>query len=377
MAAQTESRGGGGGEVKKLLSAVNDHYGCVIVHVTQHMDPATFVSSLTSSIAHWKLQGKKGVSIRLAIERVNLVEAAVKVKLLFCSCFSFFLLMILVYHAEPDDLMLVYWIPQSPHTLPTNATHHLQSWVGEDIFAAAVREVKEETGVTSFPTYHLIDSEFVEVVTVRYELYEVLVYQLGGAMWPRAEAQLRRRHRTTTLSMAAEGETSSESLVLSGMHDHYGGVIVHINDNDPIDPATFLSLLTSSIAHWKLQGKKGVWIKLPIERVNLVEVAVKEGFWYHHAEPKYLMLVYWIPQSSHTLPSNATHRVGIGAFVLNPTTRQVLAVQEKSGVLQGTGVWKFPTGVVDEGEDICVAAVREVKEETGVSIYIEFTLPYI
>lgn len=27
-----------------------------------------------------------------------------------------------------------------------------------------------------------IDSEFVEVVTVRYELYEVLVYQLGGAM---------------------------------------------------------------------------------------------------------------------------------------------------------------------------------------------------
>lgn len=166
--------------------------------------------------------------------------------------------------------------------------------------------------------------------------------------------------------MAAEGETSSESLVLSGMHDHYGGVIVHINDNDPIDPATFLSLLTSSIAHWKLQGKKGVWIKLPIERVNLVEVAVKEGFWFHHAEPKYLMLVYWIPQSSHTLPSNATHRVGIGAFVLNPTTRQVLAVQEKSGVLQGTGVWKFPTGVVDEGEDICVAAVREVKEETGI-----------
>ncbi|XP_048438425.1 nudix hydrolase 10-like isoform X2 [Pyrus x bretschneideri] len=79
MAAQTESRGGGGGEVKKLLSAVNDHYGCVIVHVTQHMDPATFVSSLTSSIAHWKLQGKKGVSIRLAIERVNLVEAAVKI----------------------------------------------------------------------------------------------------------------------------------------------------------------------------------------------------------------------------------------------------------------------------------------------------------
>ncbi|KAK6133196.1 hypothetical protein DH2020_033086 [Rehmannia glutinosa] len=46
--------------------------------------------------------------------------------------------------------------------------------------------------------------------------------------------------------------------------------------------------------------------------------------------------------------------------------QQVLVVQEKSGKFRGTGVWKFPTGVVDEGEDICDAAVREVKEETGI-----------
>ncbi|CAL9014970.1 unnamed protein product [Prunus brigantina] len=167
--------------------------------------------------------------------------------------------------------------------------------------------------------------------------------------------------------MAGESETSmsteSEAKRLVGTNDPYGGVIVHINE--PMDPATFLSLITSSIAHWKLQGKKGVWIKLPLDRVNLVEAAVKEGFWYHHAEPDYLMLVYWIPQTPHTLPANATHRVGIGAFVINPN-REVLVVQEKSGLLQGKGVWKFPTGVVDEGEDICAAAVREVKEETGI-----------
>ncbi|PIM97348.1 Diadenosine and diphosphoinositol polyphosphate phosphohydrolase [Handroanthus impetiginosus] len=45
---------------------------------------------------------------------------------------------------------------------------------------------------------------------------------------------------------------------------------------------------------------------------------------------------------------------------------QVLVVQEKSGRFSGKGIWKFPTGVVDEGEDICGAAVREVKEETGI-----------
>ncbi|KAG8651887.1 hypothetical protein MANES_06G034700v8 [Manihot esculenta] len=43
----------------------------------------------------------------------------------------------------------------------------------------------------------------------------------------------------------------------------------------------------------------------------------------------------------------------------------VLVVQEKSGRFRGTGVWKIPTGVVDEGEDIFKAAMREVKEETG------------
>ncbi|XP_004293401.1 PREDICTED: nudix hydrolase 2-like [Fragaria vesca subsp. vesca] len=167
-------------------------------------------------------------------------------------------------------------------------------------------------------------------------------------------------------TMAAKAESSDESTgvkLLSGINDQYGGVIVETID--PIDPASFLSLLTSSIAHWKLEGKKGVWIKLPIQQVNLVEPAVMNGFWYHHAEPTYLMLVNWIPPSPHTLPANASHRVGIGAFVLNQD-REVLVVQEKSGYFQGTGVWKFPTGVVDEGENIYAAAVREVKEETGI-----------
>ncbi|KAK3422088.1 hypothetical protein EUGRSUZ_G02643 [Eucalyptus grandis] len=134
---------------------------------------------------------------------------------------------------------------------------------------------------------------------------------------------------------------------------------------EAMDSATFVSMLRASISHWREQGKKGVWIKLPIELVNLVEPAVAEGFWYHHAEPKYLMLVYWIPQSAHTIPANASHRVSVGVVVMNEKD-ELLVVQEKTGTFGGTGVWKFPTGVVDEGEDICAAAVREIKEETGI-----------
>ncbi|KAI5424709.1 hypothetical protein KIW84_030772 [Lathyrus oleraceus] len=85
---------------------------------------------------------------------------------------------------------------------------------------------------------------------------------------------------------------------------------------------------------------------------------------YHHAESDYLMLVYWIPDTPDSIPANASHRVGVGAFVVN-NKREVLVVQETSGRFGGTGVWKMPTGAVNEGEDICDAVIRELKEETG------------
>ncbi|XP_077237596.1 nudix hydrolase 2-like isoform X2 [Tasmannia lanceolata] len=151
--------------------------------------------------------------------------------------------------------------------------------------------------------------------------------------------------------------------ILNAVDDRYGGIIVDIKA--PMDVSAFVFSLRASISKWRQQGKEGVWIKLPIEHSNLVQAAVQEGFWYHHAEPNYLMLVYWIPDTVHTLPVNATHRVGVGGFVMNDR-KEVLVVQEKSGILQGTGIWKFPTGVVDQGEDIFAGAVREVKEETGI-----------
>ncbi|XP_027088401.2 nudix hydrolase 2 isoform X2 [Coffea arabica] len=169
---------------------------------------------------------------------------------------------------------------------------------------------------------------------------------------------------TSALEVSSSLPPDKLDRILAGKDDDHDGVIVQLTDQ-PLDPSLFTSLLHASLSHWKLQGKKGVWIKLPIELANLVEPAVKAGFYFHHAEPKYLMLVHWLPSTTNTIPANASHRVGIGAFVMNEKN-EVLVVQEKSGRFRGTGIWKFPTGVVDEGEDISAAAVREVKEETGV-----------
>lgn len=169
------------------------------------------------------------------------------------------------------------------------------------------------------------------------------------------------------MSMAASSSVPEDIIeqvdMLNASEDAYGGVIVDMKE--PMDTAVFTTLLRASISKWREQGKNGVWLKLPIELSNLVDTAVKEGFWYHHAEKSYLMLVYWIPETDHTLPANASHRVGIGAFIVNKKG-EVLVVQEKNGTFKGSGVWKLPTGVIEEGEDICAAAIREVKEETGI-----------
>lgn len=164
--------------------------------------------------------------------------------------------------------------------------------------------------------------------------------------------------------MAGNDDGGIEQIqLLDGSQDAYGGVTVEMKEH--MDADVFAPLLRASVSSWKQLGKKGVWIKLPIEYSHLVDIIVKEGFRYHHAEPNYLMLVRWLPETPDTIPVNASHRVGVGAFVLNDK-REMLVVQEHSGRFQGTGVWKNPTGVVNEGEDICEAVVREVKEETGV-----------
>ncbi|MED6116079.1 hypothetical protein PIB30_096745, partial [Stylosanthes scabra] len=164
-------------------------------------------------------------------------------------------------------------------------------------------------------------------------------------------------------------QIGTEFQLLRAVEDQHGGLVVNVDET--MDTWVFASMLDCSLTRWKEQGKKGVWIKLPIEHSNLVAAAVKAGFRYHHAEPDYVMLVNWISNAPNTMPPNASHRVGIGAFVMNPNG-QLLVVQESNGRFSGKGIWKLPTGAVNEGEDICTAAIREVKEETGIdTVFVE------
>eukprot|EP01023_Acetabularia_acetabulum_P050042 TRINITY_DN5379_c1_g1_i11.p1 TRINITY_DN5379_c1_g1~~TRINITY_DN5379_c1_g1_i11.p1 ORF type:complete len:280 (-),score=44.36 TRINITY_DN5379_c1_g1_i11:844-1683(-) len=160
------------------------------------------------------------------------------------------------------------------------------------------------------------------------------------------------------------------SVTLQASLDKYGGVIIDQNSL-PADRMQFKQQLQNSIQQWKEERVRGIWLNVPIGQSELIPEAVAQGFEFHHAEKEYVMLTLWLPHTEpNRLPASSTHQVGIGAFVLNQNN-EVLVVQERSGPLKGTGIWKMPTGVANRHEDIHLAAIREVKEETGVDAEFE------
>ncbi|XP_021765823.1 nudix hydrolase 8-like [Chenopodium quinoa] len=171
---------------------------------------------------------------------------------------------------------------------------------------------------------------------------------------------------TSTLLFQSKinGINEAISRTLDYFDDEYGGVIVN-SDKLPSNPNVFASLFQSSLSQWITKGKKGVWLKLPSKYSELVPIAIKEGFQYHHAESGYVMLTYWIPEGPCMLPANASHQVGVGGFVINDKN-EVLVVQEKYCAPPFVGFWKIPTGFIHESEEIYTGAVREVQEETGI-----------
>ncbi|KAG2445484.1 hypothetical protein HXX76_000100 [Chlamydomonas incerta] len=171
----------------------------------------------------------------------------------------------------------------------------------------------------------------------------------------------------------SEDAAAEAHAVLEAADDNYDGKIIS-QAALPQQPDAFAARLRASLATWAGSGRvRGVWLKLGLEQAALIPLAVEQGFVFHHAERDHVMMTRWLPDSPSTLPANASHQVGVGAFVVN-AAGQVLVVQERSGVLRGRGVWKMPTGLVAAGEDLTEAAERELLEETGITARVESVL---
>lgn len=60
--------------------------------------------------------------------------------------------------------------------------------------------------------------------------------------------------------------------------------------------------------------------------------------------------------------------LGVSALIWRPQTAQILLVQR--GREPNKGLWALPGGLVEVGETLAAAVVREVREETGLNVQV-------
>ena len=180
-----------------------------------------------------------------------------------------------------------------------------------------------------------------------------------------ARARLPARLRSSgARCMSAQAQAELE---LGAEQDRYGGLRVLRQHLPPAQDKSFSERLDHSLALWKERGVRGVWLEIPVSRSELVPAAVERGFAPHHADAEHFMLSKWLPDFEPcTFPPPASHQVGVGAVVASG--EHALMVKENRGP---TGVWKIPTGILEQGEDIVDGALREVQEETGLHTTFE------
>merc|ERR1719253_1221546 len=154
-------------------------------------------------------------------------------------------------------------------------------------------------------------------------------------------------------------------------YDHYNGVQINISSlasNIQTNPALFQSILSNALSLWANEGKRGIWVTINKENASLIPICIELGFTFQQVSKheQNLILTKWLPETQSRLPLGPSHQIGVGALILHPKDRRkMLVVQERTGPAAARKLWKMPTGLTDPGEDASEAAIRELKEETG------------
>lgn len=138
-----------------------------------------------------------------------------------------------------------------------------------------------------------------------------------------------------------------------------------------------------SMKWWRSNRVRAVWLQIPLVHSDFIAPAAEAGFLYHHARPEYVYMNQWLAADEvNKLPLDTNTSVGVGGFVMNDNG-ELLVVKEKFVTLFFSlylrvlfpsfsylrhwgkyAPWKLPGGMADPGEDIGVAAAREILEGT-------------
>jgi 8-oxo-dGTP pyrophosphatase MutT (NUDIX family) len=167
---------------------------------------------------------------------------------------------------------------------------------------------------------------------------------------------------------------AEDALLLKFKKDAYDGAIFS-DDDFPESIEEFDKKLKHTMEHLRKEKFRGCWLKIKTVQSQLIQIAHKYGFVYHHCKCDYVMMTTWLPTTEiNKLPHYASHSIGIGGFVINKETKELLTIQERVSLIED--LWKLPGGSVDLGEFLPEAVEREVFEETGIKCKFQSLLGF-
>jgi 8-oxo-dGTP pyrophosphatase MutT (NUDIX family) len=155
---------------------------------------------------------------------------------------------------------------------------------------------------------------------------------------------------------------------LHATRNRFGGIYIHA-DGLPDSTNEFADALTHSLRKWEQDLLKVAWLQIPLERSTLIPVAVEAGFHFHHCSAHEIILLRRLQPDAFLFPY-ASHYVAAGAVVLTDDDQLLVVVERHRDPTRST-FYKLPGGMLDDGEHIADAAVREVREETGIETRFE------
>ncbi len=136
----------------------------------------------------------------------------------------------------------------------------------------------------------------------------------------------------------------------------------------------FKERLEATIISCKQLGKSALWVEVPMSQARYIEgMGDIPGLNLHHTKENTIHLCLWLNDNvENKIPEYATHQVGVGAMVVN-SRDEILCVRE---LRNNYRPWKIPGGLADLGEQLEEAAIREVKEETGIDCEFQSVLGF-
>ncbi len=144
------------------------------------------------------------------------------------------------------------------------------------------------------------------------------------------------------------------------IEDKYNGITIAHDTLYP-EKEKFKEDIKNIIA--SAEDKKLLWVKLPIERSELIPVLASMEFEFHHCNERDITMVKKLAEDP-VVPTPKNHTLGVGAIVRDKD--KVLVIKDRFS--KG---YKLPGGHIDPNESITKALAREVYEETGIKIEFE------